>query len=83
MQYSASHLATTTLLPSQNGLRSDLRACNFKKKFSGGACKSVDTDSILCFVCMLLLYSTVLSLLFTFFALPLINFDILNGVDTK
>ena len=37
MQYSASHVATTALLPSQNGLRSNLRASNFSK-FPGGAC---------------------------------------------
>ena len=44
-------------------------------------CKLVDTDSILCFVCMLLLY-TVLSFIFTlaFAALPL---DILSGIDSK
>ena len=50
-------------------------------------CKLVDSDSILCFVCMLLLY-TVLSFIFIYFtlafaALPLINFDILSGVDIK
>ena len=37
MQYFASRVATTALLLSQNGLRSNLRASNFKK-FSGGAC---------------------------------------------
>ena len=40
MQYSVSHVATTALLVSQNGLRSNLRASNFQK-FSGGACLSV------------------------------------------
>ena len=47
-------------------------------------CKLVDTDYPFLSVCVLLL--TVLSFIFiyfTFFALPLNNFDILNGVDTK
>ena len=33
----ASHVATTALLLAQNGLRSNIRASNFKK-FPGGAC---------------------------------------------
>ena len=37
MQCSMSHVATTALLLSLDGLRSNLRASNFKK-FHGGAC---------------------------------------------
>ena len=37
MQYSASHVATTALLMSQNGLRSNLRASDFQT-FPGRAC---------------------------------------------
>ena len=44
-------------------------------------CELVDTDSILCFVCAAVL--SFIFIYFTFFALPLINFDILSGVDTK
>ena len=46
-------------------------------------CKLVDTDSILCFVYMLLTVLNFIIIYFTFFALPLINFDILSEVDTK
>ena len=62
----------------------DMSLPNISSKCKCHCAKLVDTDSILCFVCMLLL--TVLSFIFiyfTFFALPLINFDILSGVDTK
>ena len=37
MQYSASQVAIMAVFLSQNGLRRNLRACNFKK-FAGGAC---------------------------------------------
>ena len=37
MQYSASQVASMRVLLSQNGLRSNLRASNFKN-FSGGVC---------------------------------------------
>ena len=37
LQYSTSHVGTTALLLSQNGLRSTLRASDFQK-FPGGTC---------------------------------------------
>ena len=43
-------------------------------------CKLVDTDYPFLSVCAPT-YSVVIY--FTFFAMPLINFDILSGVDTK
>ena len=57
-------------------------------------CKLVDTDYPLLCVCAptysvelynikLNTVSSILCIYFTFFALPLINFDILSGVDTK
>ena len=50
MQCSASHVATTTLLLSQNGLRSNLRAPNLKKKMHWGSMPP-DPPSLSC-LCM-------------------------------
>ena len=45
-------------------------------------CKLVDTDYPFLSVCAPT-YSVEFYIHFTFFALPLINFDILSGIDTK
>ena len=72
-QYSMSHVATTALLLSQNGLRSNLRASNFWK-FSGGACSQ--TPLVLhAYAC---LYIHIITLLIKILARALLLLDFMS-----